>query len=252
MKRFLILPAVVWFLFDAAGLSASPQSVTDPGLKSARRTPFEPQDPKTKLFYENGKIVRSQKDKNGDGKPDFFCRYRNGFKSRAYADLNFDGKIDAWYYYNEKGALVREDRDTDKDGKPDAFYEYPEGSRQFVWKQYDRNGDGKIDRRLYKQWRPDRKTTLIIGSMPTSIPTPSYVTLIKEEDNDYDGIIDAYYEKGSKDTKVGQPIRALCVKDSPSPESRQAQNSGQVPEQPKKTADRERIERLNEKLAMTR
>jgi hypothetical protein len=60
-------------------------------------------------------------DANNDGKPDIFI-VRDGSREVCRAvDLNFDGVIDAYTYYDASGQLRRREDDYDKDGQIDEI-----------------------------------------------------------------------------------------------------------------------------------
>ena len=99
-------------------------------------------------------------------------------------------------------------KDTNGDGKPDRFSLFVKG-RELVLREADRNFDGKIDRRALQRWNGDKKIRTFINNRVSSIPTPGYENVWVEEDNDYDGKVDVYKEKGKKDAgndRVGKPI----------------------------------------------
>jgi hypothetical protein len=97
-----------------------------------------------------------QYDMNRDGKPDVW-EYSVSVKDaegksvdrlvRKEMDLNFDGKVDAVYWYDDKGDKVREQLDLDFDGKVDETIFFEKG--QVVRKERDLNGDGKVDTWLF-------------------------------------------------------------------------------------------------------
>ena len=126
----------------------------------------------------------------------------------ATADKDGDGKPDVWYQYDKAGHLKRSASDSNHDGKPDQFKEMIKG-RNVVLREYDRNFDGKIDRRAMTEWDPDKKLQTFVNGRMQRTPMPGYVTLWSEEDNDYDGKIDVYRERGNKNPpkdKIGKPI----------------------------------------------
>jgi len=155
----------------------------------------------TKMFYDEYGKVKAEVDLNADGQPDRFVKFKHGKRYSAENDKNFDGKIETWDYYGSNGALIRSAKDTNGDGKPDQFKHMVNG-RDLILKEDDRNLDGRVDKRWLVQWG-ERK----LGPGLPSIP--GYITLWKEEDNDYDGKIDLYKEKGSKTPsrdRIGQSI----------------------------------------------
>ena len=97
-----------------------------------------------------------QYDLNRDGKPDVWeysvtVKDADGHATervvRKEMDLNFDGKVDAVYWYDDKGEKVREQLDLDFDGKVDETIFFEKG--QVVRKERDLNGDGKVDTWLF-------------------------------------------------------------------------------------------------------
>lgn len=97
-----------------------------------------------------------QYDLNRDGKPDVW-EYAITVKdadgrpvdrvTRKEMDLNFDGRVDAVYWYDDQGEKVREQLDLDFDGKVDETLFFEKG--QIVRKERDLNGDGKVDTWLF-------------------------------------------------------------------------------------------------------
>ena len=62
-------------------------------------------------------------------------------------------------------------------------------------------------------WKQDKKFTAFVNGRPQSTPMPGYVTLWSQEDNDYDGKIDVYKERGNKNPpkdKIGKSIAAAA------------------------------------------
>jgi len=97
-----------------------------------------------------------QYDLNRDGKPDVWEYYVTVKDASGHAtehlvrkemDLNFDGKVDAVYWYDDNGDKVREQLDLDFDGKVDETIFFEKG--QVVRKERDLNGDGKVDTWLF-------------------------------------------------------------------------------------------------------
>ena len=180
-------------------------------LWAALREEWEDQDNDGKkeahLFYDANRLVKSEADSDGDGKADVFIHYKNGKRAYSEADKNHDGKMDQWFWYNPSGHLLRKAVDNNGDGKADQFTTLFKGKRDFVTKEYDRNFDGSIDRRQFSHWDPNKSIPTMNGTRMVRIPVPGYATLWKEEDNNFDGILDVYWDKKDKTkTKVGQPI----------------------------------------------
>lgn len=106
-------------------------------------------------------------DANGDKRPDIYI-VRDGARELCRAvDLNFDGLIDSYSYYDASGQLRRRESDYDRDGKIDEITVYKAGviaqkdqatsvaNRLDTWDFYqngvlvrserDSNGDGIVD-----------------------------------------------------------------------------------------------------------
>ncbi len=176
-----------------------------------------------KVTYSQGSTISSLEiDKNGDAKPDRFVRFKSGTRHTAEDDTNFNGKPDSWSYYNSKGALVLSAKDRNHDGKPDDFKKMVMG-RQVVLSENDKNFDGRIDRRKLAEWGMIRRS-------PGMSPEPGYKTIWREEDKDFDGVVDVYYEKGNPEAakqKIGKPIDAAhAQKDDEKPEPAPAAGDG--------------------------
>ena len=89
-------------------------------------------DQNNQPVYQNGQNASGVKvypekleaDKNFDGIPDYAEHYKNGKLELREADVDFDGKMDEWTYFNEAGKPIKTGRDTNKDGKPDVWIYY--------------------------------------------------------------------------------------------------------------------------------
>lgn len=114
-----------------------------------------------------------------------------------------------WFTYDDQGELKIVAKDTNKDGKPDSFTTFLKG-RNLVLRESDRNFDGKIDRRWLTQWNAGRRLPLgLINNRLEYVTVPGYTTLWSEEDNDFDGKIDAVTERGNQNAskeRIGKPI----------------------------------------------
>jgi hypothetical protein len=190
----------------------------------------------TSIFSNEYGKIRAEVDRNGDGKPDRFVKFKGGVRFSAENDKDHDGKIDSWDYYSPKGSLLKTGLDRNGDGKPDQFKQMLKG-RTLVLKETDRNFDGKIDRRQLDQWG-----TRKFG--PGIPEVPGYITLWKEEDNDHDGKIDVYHERGNKSpskARIGKPIETPPSGYGPQPKS---------PPRTEKPEDR-RLREQNERYGLT-
>ncbi|MEO6602146.1 MAG: hypothetical protein ABIQ16_19855 [Polyangiaceae bacterium] len=124
----------------------------------------------TAVTHEPCDITSAHLDKvdvNGDGKPDITIVLENGREVCRAVDLNFDGVIDSYSYFDASGQLRRRENDYDKDGQIDEISLFKGGqiaekdqstalARHLdTWDFYqagvlarterDSNGDGVID-----------------------------------------------------------------------------------------------------------
>ena len=163
----------------------------------------------TFVMYEDDKIVEERIDKNKDGKPDRIIKYELGKKRSSTEDSDFNGKIDIWYAY-KKGILKRKSMDKNKDGRPDQFVQMLVG-QSVILKEWDRNFDGKIDKRSVMEHQPARQQQLMIGGKMQSILMPGYNVIVSVEDKDFDGKVDAYKNKQEDQAKwkshIGKPFK---------------------------------------------
>lgn len=66
-------------------------------------------------------------DADGDGRPEVTIVKEGGRRVCQAADLNLDGRIDVYSYFDESGALRRREYDFDHDGAIDEIIEYNAG-----------------------------------------------------------------------------------------------------------------------------
>lgn len=127
-----------------------------------------------------------QQDLNQDGRADLVSLYGSDGTTLScrQADFNFDGRIDAWFHYDDKGGLAREQFDLDYDGRIDIGRTFNDG--KLVLDEQDTNRDGFVD-----AWRRYDKGRL----------------LRIETDRDGDGRADmfAYYVAGRVD-RIGYDV----------------------------------------------
>jgi len=87
--------------------------------------------------------LRKAVDLNGDGRIDLWTWFNRDASIQKQAfDLDFDGRIDELVYY-EKGAVVRKELFHSFGDKPDTFKFYEKG--KLVRVERDRSNDGRID-----------------------------------------------------------------------------------------------------------
>ncbi len=86
-------------------------------------------------------VVRRERDLNGDGRVDVWEYYDDaGNLEKQVVDLDFDGKADVIMYF-ERGQMVRKEMAFGFDGKPRSIAYYEKG--KLVRKEKDENGDGQ-------------------------------------------------------------------------------------------------------------
>ena len=96
---------------------------------------------------DDGVLACKQADLNFDGRLDAYFHYDdNGTLEREQFDLDFDGRIDVGRYYRD-GLVVLDEQDTNHDGFVDAWRRYEKG--HLVRIETDRDGDGKPDMLTY-------------------------------------------------------------------------------------------------------
>jgi hypothetical protein len=93
------------------------------------------------------KIACKQADLNFDGRLDAFIHYADsGEVTREQYDTDFDGRIDMGRYY-ELGKLVRDELDLNQDGFADSWRVYDDA--RLVRVETDRDADGRADMFTY-------------------------------------------------------------------------------------------------------
>lgn len=106
-------------------------------------------------------------DVNGDGRPDLAVTKDDGKEICRSADLDFDGRVDLWSYFDQAGRVRRRELDYDRDGISDELQLFKAGElvekhrastparRIDTWEFYsagrlvraerDSDGDGHVD-----------------------------------------------------------------------------------------------------------
>ena len=140
-------------------------------------------------FDDSDKEVR-EFDLNGDRVPDVWKIHVRGTSGkeadlvlvRKEIDVNFDGRVDVWQYFDEQGRVGKDEMDVDFDSRIDVVTFYDKG--QVVRREINAEFDGPPD--VYKHY--DEGVLVRI-----------------ERDSDNDGRIDTweYYEGGAL-ARVGQ------------------------------------------------
>lgn len=72
-------------------------------------------------------------DVNGDQRPDIVHVMKEGREVCRIVDLNFDGAVDVYIYYDAKGGERRREADFDRDGRPDLVYRNHVTQKISVW-----------------------------------------------------------------------------------------------------------------------
>jgi hypothetical protein len=102
-------------VLSACGGSAGAESKSADGTVTTR--PIE-------IIHEECDVEGSSAEKldaNGDGRPDVTSvKSGNAVSCQAF-DLNFDGKIDSWVYFDASGKVRRREIDYDRDGRIDEI-----------------------------------------------------------------------------------------------------------------------------------
>lgn len=128
----------------------------------------------TKIAHEPCDLDSPTADKvdvNGDGKPDIIHVRQGAREVCRVVDLNLDGAIDAFIYYDAEGRERRRESDFDRDGRPDEIAVFDKG--ELVRKDRETNFDDKID-----TWDHYAGGRLVR----------------RERDADGDGIVDQWWE----------------------------------------------------------
>jgi hypothetical protein len=101
-------------------------------------------------LYEGDSLVEERHDGNSDGQVDRIVRYEGRAVASSEEDLDRNGRMDTWTYFESIGGraqVSRVERDTSGDGKADTFetYEQIAGKPSLKQREEDKNGDGTID-----------------------------------------------------------------------------------------------------------
>ena len=128
-------------MVTACVLSAA--ACSDPDAERIKKTTIPTYDKTT------GKLTELTYDRDKNGRIDTWTDMDGTRPLRTRIDLDEDGKIDRWEYYDDKGALLRVGFSRKQDGKVDAWaYSAPDGTLGRV--EISSTGDEKkIDRREF-------------------------------------------------------------------------------------------------------
>jgi hypothetical protein len=128
-------------------------------------------------------------DANGDGKPELTTVMSGGRQACRAMDLNHDGRIDRYAYYDRDGLLRRVESDYDRDGRIDEIALYRAGV--LAEKHREMNLDGRLDAWVYYE-----------NGAPVK----------QERDTDGDGYVDEWWQY-SPGKEPGDPPCVVVVKD---------------------------------------
>ena len=205
MYIFLLLRNLPGLAIVCAALTVA--ACSDPDKERIKKTTLPTYD------ETSGKLTQLTFDRNKNGTIDTWTDMDGTKPLRSRIDLDEDGKIDRWEYYDDKGGLLKVGFSRKQDGRADAWaFSGPGGKVQRVeisstadetkidrWEFYDAgvlvraeedtNGDGRVDKwDTYEagavktsamdengDGRPDRRFTYADGALVLieSEPDPS-------------------------------------------------------------------------------
>ncbi|HEY5958346.1 MAG TPA: hypothetical protein VIV60_17400, partial [Polyangiaceae bacterium] len=123
-KQGVWVRKVLWLAL-VAGLSGCSESaslgVGDKGVATTRSRTIDHEA----CDVESNNTERV--DANGDGQPDLTIVKQGTVEVCRSADLDFDGRIDVWSYFDKSGKLRRRELDYDRDGNIDEIQLYKGG-----------------------------------------------------------------------------------------------------------------------------
>lgn len=146
-------------------------------------------------IYYNSPLNRDGVDYNGDGLLDEKWFYINDVILKTELDRNFDGKADLIYKYDRKGIVKSSKSDENFDGVYETKSKYINGNA--IWSKSDTNGDGIYDCHIFFENGVFKKIEFIDPSSLKPLKVQYYdgFKLIKAEfDSNRDGILDTIYK----------------------------------------------------------
>jgi hypothetical protein len=183
-----------WMVLAAAlsggvlGLASCSKSLSAGGARTAKDTTKRA----IEVVHEACDVSSSsakRNDANGDGKPELITVMAGGRQVCRAMDLNLDGRIDRYAYYDNEGQLRRVESDYDRDGRTDEIALYQGGV--LVEKHREMNLDGKLDAWVYYE---------------------NGALLKQERDTDGDGRVDEWWQYSPGKTP-GDPPCVVVSKD---------------------------------------
>lgn len=176
--------------------------------------------------YEGGRLVRKERDINGDKRPDIIRYYdETGRLVRQEEDSRLDGRLDTWTFH-EAGRAVRKESDTNGDGKVDLWVFY-DAAGNIVRTEADSDSDNHRDHVIVyaqgemveeQRYSPGLEPPRFIATYANGIQTR------KAEDTDGDGRMNRMTEydgsghvtKIARDTTGGGTFNQLAYYESKS------------------------------------
>ena len=117
--RLLLIASAIAFQWGCTG-----------GAGAGAQSPDAVSKRDTRVIHEDCDIDGSSAEKldaNGDKQPDVTIVREGGREVCRAVDLNFDGKIDSWTYFDASGQVRRRERDYDRDGRVEEISVYQAG-----------------------------------------------------------------------------------------------------------------------------
>jgi hypothetical protein len=154
----------------------SAAACSDPDAARIKKTTIPTYDNKT------GKLTELTYDRNKNGRIDTWTDMDGRRPLRTRIDLDEDGTIDRWEYYDDKGGLAKVGFSRKHDGKPDAWaYAGSDGAVARVeisstgdekridrWEFYEHGGLVRVDEDTDGNGRIDRWETYENGGLATA------------------------------------------------------------------------------------
>jgi antitoxin component YwqK of YwqJK toxin-antitoxin module len=148
----------------------------DPETERIKKTTIPTYDAKT------GKLTELTYDRNKNGRIDTWTAMDGTKPLRTRIDLDEDGKIDRWEYYDDKGGLAKVGFSRKNDGKVDAWaYAAPDGKLSRVeisstgdeqtidrWEFYEGGNLVRAEEDFDRNGRVDRWETYANGVLETA------------------------------------------------------------------------------------
>ena len=162
------------------------------------------------LTYEGSRLVRRERDTNGDGRPDVVVHHgSDGRPTRREESSRMDGRFDTVTHYRD-GRLARRESDTDGDGRPDLLAEYDDQERPARTESLlapDRKmvqvyADGRLSREEWRRLPDDR--------VETRLTYADGRVMEKEEDSTGGGVLDvvSLFDEQGRVVKQGRRTAA--------------------------------------------